>query len=730
MSKLKDKRVIFSVITAILLFICIGCNFYKIDSYAISTCFPSSNDISTQLFSGDVLEQEVALSEGDQGVRLLLGTYLLTMEKGTITAELFNENGTLVAEQSLDLAGRTDNTFAHFYFGNLDETVWGKKSTVRYTFENIDGELLAVYASYKSADEYVYTINGEVQECNVVMDGIQETSYIEYRDFRLMYVLVIGIFCSYMALFRMDWKAFSVTGCVEKVKTVVVREWKKWLLWLAGIIGCALASGVIEHIASKESDYSNPMRMGAVCATLIILLYAYVNRNMIWKKVHIFFFICSMLIGIVNIAAVPETAVSWDEQIHYAKAAGLSWGANGKISYADNMLLSNYTLSHYYDIFAKEQREAWIAEINEADAVATVMMPYMEMVQPSSVAYMPTSITLYVARVFGFDFIARYHIGKFANLLMYSTFLALAIKCLKGRGKMLVAMVGLIPTNIFLASTYGYDWWVTSLSILGFSMFVGEIQEKGYISTKRMWQSVGIMVIGMLAKAVYFPLLLPMMLLKKENYEKSKKARGIVVLGVIVLIISFLLPMMMASNTGAAAGGGDFRGGERVNAGEQIVFILTNLGYYLEVLFDFAWLYLHPDAAAKYITQMSYQGRGAYSNVAMIILGIAAFVDNTKETIFVKKNRLANWGGYVGVIGAMALVITALYISYTPVGAYTVNGVQARYMIPALFPFLYFIGENSFDVSDEAKGRVYSLCTIGMSLIALNTIYTCLILQY
>lgn len=730
MNKLKDKRVIFSIITAILLFICIGCNFYKIDSYAISTCFTSSNVISTQLFSGDVLEQEVTLSEGDQGVRLLLGTYLLTMEKGTATAELFDETGELVATQSLDLTGMTDNKFAHFYFGNLDENVWGKKCTIRYTFDNIDDELLAVYASTTNADMYEYTINGEVQECNVAMDGIQKTSYVEYRDFRLIYVLVIGLFLSYMVLFRINWKTLSFASCVEKVKGVTVSNWEKWLSWVAGIVACALISGGVEHIASRESEYANPMRMFAVFVTLIILLYVFANRNVIWKKAHILFFIASMLIGMVNISAVPETAVSWDEQIHYAKAAGLSWGANGKISYADNMMLSNYTISNYYNIFLKDQREEWIAEVNEADAVADVMMPYMEIVQPSSVAYMPTSIALYAARLLGLDFITRYHIGKLANLFMYSTFLALAIRCLKGRGKMLVAMVGLLPTNIFLASTYGYDWWVTSLTILGFSMFVGELQEKGQVSTKKMWQSVGVMCLGMMAKAVYFPILLPMMLLKKDSYENSKKARMIVVLGMIVAIISFLLPMVMATNVGAAAGGGDFRGGERVNAGEQIVFVLTNLGYYLQVLFEFSWDYLHPDAAAKYITQISYQGRGAYANVAMIIMGITAFLDNAKETVFVKKNRLANWGGYIGILGAVALVITALYISYTPVGAHTVNGVQARYLIPVLFPFLYFIGESALEVSEEIKCRVLSLCTIGMSLIALNTIYTCLILQY
>lgn len=730
MSKIKDKRVIFSVITAILLFVCIGCNFYKIDSYAISSYFSSSNVISTQLFSGDVLEQEVVLSEGDQGVRLLLGTYLLTMEKGAVTAELFDENGEIIAEQSVDLTGATDNKYAHFYFGNLDETIWEKKCTVRYTFENIDDELLAVYESAVKADEYEYTINGEEQSCNLAMDGIQKTQYIEYRDFRLIYVLFAGLFFSYMALFRIDWKSVSIPRYIEKTKAWFVKEWKKLLLWTGGVIGCAIASGLIEKIASKESAYANPMRMGAVFAIFVILLYALVNRNKIWKKAHVFFFLASMVIGMVNIAAVPETAVSWDEQIHYAKAAGLSWGANGKISYADHMMLSNYTISNYYDIFLKDQREAWIAEINEADAVATVMMPYLEIVQPSSVAYMPTSIALYAARTLGFDFIARYHIGKFANLFMYSAFLALAIKCMKGRGKMLIAMIGLIPTNIFLASTYGYDWWVTSLTILGFSMFMGELQEKGQISTKKTLQSVGVICLGMLAKAVYFPLLFPLMLLKKESYQDSKKSRAIVVLGAVVLVISFILPMMMSTNTGAAAGGGDFRGGERVNAMEQIVFVLTNLGYYLQVLFEFSWEYLHPDAAAKFLTQMSYQGRGAYANVCMIILAIAAFVDNAKETIFVKKNRLAGWGGYIGVIGAIVLVITALYVSYTPVGAHTVNGVQARYIIPVLFPFLYFIGENGFEVSDEAKGRVYSLCTVGMSMIALNTIYTCFILKY
>lgn len=729
MDNLKKKRIIFSIITLILFLVCVCGNFYTVDTYASRVYFSNSYNTSGQLYSGDVVEQEFTLAEEDEGVQVFFGTYVTVLEKGTIVAELFDENGEKVAETEVDLAGTQDNTYVSFHFGKLDESLYNQKCKIRLTFSNIEDQLLAYYTAWTDGETYTCTFNGEVQDHNLVVNGIKDTTYVEYRDFRLFYIFGIGVFAVYLAMFKIKWKEINVRKTIEKCKKYVKDNWKRILIVVGLILASTAVAAVAEYFFSKDEDYANPYRAFAVFAGVFLIIIMVYYKNYIWKRAHIFFFIVSMLVGSVYALGIPPTAVGWDEQLHYTRTAYMSWGATNKVSVCDYLINSRYTQANYYYIFLKDQREAWVEEANAFDAEGGIM-GYMEGVQVSSIAYVPTSILLYVARVLGVDFITRFTLGRIFNLFQYSLFLAIAIKLLKGRGKMLIAAIGLIPTNIIMAASYGYDWWLISLIILGYAIFIGELQEKGRVSTKKFIQSVVVMSIGLMAKAVYFPLMLPLMLLKKDKYEDSKKARWIVVLAAVLLVASFILPLFLSASSGAAAGGGDTRASSSVNAAGQVVYILTNLGEYLQTLIKYMWSFLQPDSASGYLTNMAYQGKGSYYTVCLIIIGIAAAIDNSDKPVFRKRESLALCGGYIGVLGALVLTITSMYISYTAVGASSVSGCQPRYILPVLFPFLFFIGENEMKISDEVKGKVFSWCVVAMALIGLLAIHDCYIIKY
>lgn len=722
------KKNVFRIITLVLFLVFVCGNFFARDAYAITTYFSNSTFIASQIFSGDVVEQEFCLAEGDQGVQLLCGTYLTVLGDGRIVAELYDESGQKVSETEVSLQGITDNSTVKIYFGDLDESLYNTTCKIKLTFLDMDDQLLALYASGFYTDEYDFYLNGEEQVVNIVMDGIRETVYIEYRDVRLFYVFGIAVFLLYIGMYKITWRKVSVQEVKEKAQSLWKQHWMQMLILLGVIVGSALLSGIIEYFAIQKHGYYNPYRIYAVFVTIFIIAFANVFKEYVWKKAHVYFFIVTMLVGAVTALSVPPTPVSWDEQIHYTKTTYMSWGATNRISGSDYLMSSMYTQANYYNIFEKSQREAWVEEVNEFDSLGG-MMGYLQGVQASSVAYVPASMTLYAGRILGLDFVTRYTLGKLTNLFCYALFLAAAVKCMQGRGKLLIAAIGLLPTNMLLASSYGYDWWLTALIILGYAIFIGEIQKHGKISDKKMIQAVVAISVGLLAKAVYFPLMLPMMLLKKERYENSKKARAIVVLAVVLLILSFILPLVFASGD-VAAGGGDIRGGHDVNAMGQVVYILTNLGEYLNTLFDYMISYLDPDGAVRYTTIMAYQGKGSYWTVTLIIMGIAAAMDNSDVTVFRKNNRLAQAGGYIGVLGAVVLVLTALYVSYTPVGAHTVNGCQERYIIPILFPFLYFIGENRMTVPTETKRKAFVWINVCMSLIFLLAAYNSFVSRY
>lgn len=725
---MKKKRV-FICITLILFFSCICCNFYTKDTYAVRTYFTDEVSLHGQLFSGDVLEQEFTLGEGDQGVQLLLGTYEEEFQKGVATAELFDASGDKVAEVEVSLTGVRDKEYVNFYFGRLDENLYNQECRVKFTFTDIDEQRARLFWAQNETEEYVCRLNSALQRYHLIMNGIKETTYLEYRDFRLFYVFALAVFMLYAAMYKVKWKAINARAWLETGKSFIKSHWQQMLLTAGLALGSATVAIIFEHLLAYDSDYSNPYRAFAIFAAIFIVAMMVAFRKTIWKQAHVFFFIVSMLLGTTYIFATPVLWIGWDEGLHYTKTEYLSYGATDHVSEAVDMVYNMYSQMNYDDIFQKADRLAWTEEINAVDKNGN-MVTYLEGISISSVAYIPASIVLWIARVLGVDFTHRYMLGKMTNLFLYSLLIAMAIKCFKGRGKMIAAMVGLIPTSIIMASSYGYDWWIISFVILGYAYFIGELQSKGTISTKELIQSLAIMGIGLLAKAVYFPLMLPMMLLKKERYEDSKKARIIVLSAMLLLVASFMLPMMINVTQGAVAGGGDIRGGTDVNAGGQIAYILGNFGSYLKILFRYMWDYLNPDSAAQYITAMTYRGRGEYFTVCLIILGIAIALDNVEKTTFRKKEPLAVCGGYIGVLGALVLVITAIYVSFSDVGATTIDGCQPRYILPVLFPFLFFFGEKEMGVSDNVKSKALIWGMVGMAMIFLLACYKIFIVLF
>lgn len=725
MKYLKNKKILFGIITAFILLIGIGSNYYFRDAYASRIYYANSTNVSDRLQSGDVIEQEFTLAEGDEGVQVFFGTYVTVLSGGQIQAELFDSYGAKVAETVVDLTGTQDNTYTSFHFGKLDESLYNQRCKIRLTFSDIDDQFLAYYTAWTDGIT-ACSYNGEVQDHNLVVNGIKATQYLEYRDFRLNYIMVMAIFMVYVAMFKINWKEFSARKSVENAVSYVKTNWKLALKPAALIIAGMILSYLAELYLSRDAEYANPFRAFAIFTAFFIIAIAVAYKKYIWQRAHIFFFVVSMLVGSVYIASVPPVAVGWDEQLHYTNSSYMSLGATNKILVPDYLIETRYVQQHYYNIFQKVQREAWVEEINEFDRVGGVM-GYLVGAPLSSTAYIPTSIVLYVTRVLGLDFTTRFTLGRWFNLLLYSLFNAMAIKLLRGRGKMIVAAVSLLPTQIVMAGSYGYDWWLNSLVILGYAVFISELQGKGMVSTKKTMQAVIITCLGLTAKAVYFPLLLPFFLLKKDKQENAKKARVLVLIGVLILVASFVLPLLMSAATGVVA---DNRGHSNVDAMGQIVYILNNMDEFLSMLYRFMMNYLNPDSSNRYITLLGYQGSGGYYTVCLLLMGVAATVDNSETTVFTKKQTLAKIGGYIGVLGSLLLVVTALYVGFTDVGDSSVSGCQPRYILTVLFPFLFFFGENAMKVPSETKAKVYSWVVIGISLVTLLAIHDCYIVQY
>lgn len=559
--------------------------------------------------------------------------------------------------------------------------------------------------------------------------NVEDYKVVEGKNFLIAIIVsvVLALICSVIGL--VNRLCSYLEDAIKRFFRWIVSNKKKIILNIVilaviGFVSIGL-NVAFEHL--KGIDSFNPYRVMIIFAVLTILYYAYKCRKDVHLYMHKYFFLIIMLVGTIHIlVAPPMVGMSWDDEIHYGRTSYMSWELTAQVSEADNAMIGNYveTIQQHFG-YTEEDRATWKEEINQYDDYYTLVETPAYRLSERYIAYIPSAIALAVGRGIGLSYTATFMFGKWISLLCYAIVMSLSIKLLKGRGKTLVATMAFVPTMLFMASSYSYDWWVYSFIILGYSLVIGTIQDGRKISFRRMIITLAILFFGMMPKAIYFPLILPLLLLKKDHLEKPTKSRVFIILATLLVMATFLLPMFVNG-----AGQGDLRGGSAVNSTEQIKFILANVPTYIKILGRFLAGYLSSDASYGYLTLMAYYGQAKYFTVCIIAIVIAAVIDNRQYDKAEDLGKSVKIGTVLAAFVAIALSATALYISFTAVASDTILGCQARYILPVLFPFLYVVGEMKLEASQKIKNNAFMLCTTMMAFVFLYGIYDLVVAIY
>lgn len=503
---------------------------------------------------------------------------------------------------------------------------------------------------------------------------------------------------------------------------------RKVMLTLAIIfIECAAICfvEVICHLCINEI-HLNPSRAFLVVCIAAFLTVIVRHKEGVVRSFHVFYFFLVIMTGTIYIVGCAPYSLdlSWDDQIHYART---NYVAHGFHSYETE---AGYQLKeHYFDRekneenFSEEKRSELAEYIGSLDKNRDYGgFRYVESYHSPTamVSYLPAAIGLIVGRGLGMPTMVSLLLGRWANLLCYALVLSYAVWLLRKRGYIIAAFIGMIPPAVFIASNYSYDWWVTAFSILGYALFENVTQNNAENKYCSIFKVMLVMFLAFLPKAVYLTMIIPIIAVLAMKGKKSRKALLIVLVMMLLLASSFLVPLILSGGNAYS----DSRGGTEVNAAEQIQFILVNPIQYLMMLARFLWRYINPDKSVEIFGYYILFGTGKYYSLVLILLTLATFVDNisisTEE--FGKVNMLRLWS-VMGILITLALIATSMYISYTPVGLDNINGVQPRYMIPAFFPFLYYVCRVNIDIPQKIKGNVAVYGSMLLSLILCFNIY-------
>lgn len=501
------------------------------------------------------------------------------------------------------------------------------------------------------------------------------------------------------------------------------RNWKKGIcIFTADFIIGLVLERVLTYMAEGSITADLNTRKLFFSFTIIFLCsIIFCFHQILIQKVEVAVLLIILSIGSVYVTALPVSCgISWDDEMHFLSALKMSHILDGKMTQADWDVWVHYIdTAVEHKNYTQAEHDEWTKQLN-ADQKSGVCWPD-ERISPTiqNWVYIPAAIGLAIGRALRLPYAMDFILGKWCNLLIYAFLVYWSIRKLKSK-KMLAAVVSLLPPCMLMASSYSRDPWMIGFIMLGFSWFIGELQEKEKkINTWDIIVMVGSFVIGIAPKAVYVPLILICLFMPKEKFQSEKQCkrfRMIIIIVTILLIATFAVPFLL-SNGGAWE---DKRGGSDVDAIAQTAYILQEPLEYFKLLFRFLWDYSISEESRTFLTNMHYLGTAKYALVLDVLLIVVTFTDcsNVDRNIKLPAKVVT----LVMSFGSICLVATAMYIAFTPLKLNTILGCQHRYILQFLFPVLCVIG--SIPIENKIQKDWYRGIVLGISsFVLLNGIW-------
>ena len=384
-----------------------------------------------------------------------------------------------------------------------------------------------------------------------------------------------------------------------------------------------------------------------------------------------------------------DTGVSWDDQVHYDRAVAVSYLLSPEYTEADEAMLYPEGVTEFG--FLTDGYSAYLHSLEvksgiEYEKCAGAASAFgFNTISYQALGYLPAALGLWIARLLHLPFAISFCFGRLFNALFFMALVYCGIRRLKV-GKAAIILFSLLPTVVFLSSSYSYDPWCIGWLLYGFLRYISWHQRPSF---KMTWKEMGIVsvsfALGCGPKAIYFPIFLVLLFVPNSFFGSKKQMhlyRMAAVGGATAVSASFLAPLLFNG-----AGTGDSRGGGDVDSTGQIRWILDNPSTFTYVIAAFLKDYLSPAASGAYTDFIAYLSQPSLNAFPLAALLIFFVVDNGKPTFSYAGFRY-KIAAVLLMVGTSTLIAAALYVSFTPVGHNTVNGCQGRYLLPLIVPTL------------------------------------------
>lgn len=330
----------------------------------------------------------------------------------------------------------------------------------------------------------------------------------------------------------------------------------------------------------------------------------------------------------------------------------------------------------------------------------------------------PTVLAILLGKAARLGPYPTFYLGR---LLNSAFFIALVVSAYRFMpfAKNVITCVSLLPMTLHLAASYSYDAGIIGLAMLLLALLCRSIKAKGILSRGEVVSIVVCAACLAPCKLIYTPICLLAFLIPESRFgSRKKKAVFLAALFLAVIVSMVLLRMSSVASLASSTSGPDFRGGEEGEfyslsdalgnpVGTLLLFmrsLIVNGDFYLSTMVGGSLGWFQANIRAPYF----------FVSIYLVILLMAAQKTASDSFDFSPQFKVV---ALVVFLCALFGSMLSMYLGWTFTTESVIQGVQGRYLLPALSAGLLVLRWKPLSISVNSSGL------LAMATSVLNCLY-------
>ncbi|CRF35567.1 hypothetical membrane protein [Brachyspira suanatina] len=449
-----------------------------------------------------------------------------------------------------------------------------------------------------------------------------------------------------------------------------------------------------------------------ILSSFFFVFYSYSEYKQM--KIEKIFLVSFTIIGLSYMVLLPYLETP-DEGNHFLRSYEISQGHlisdkndknYGGRTFESNIVNMTHRISSYNNL---------ISNILKQNTVSSEMkfIEFPNTALYSFISYIPQSLGIALGNIFNLNYLKSAYLGRLFNFIFFVILTYLSIKYVPLK-KISLYIIMFFPMVLQETISLAVDPIVIAASSLLIAICLNIKYRDKYITIKEIILLYILVIFISGSKITYLPICFILFIIPKTKFKNNK---FIIILPIIILsiLINFIWLKFSINYS-------NIKWTNTINEKEQIHFVFNNIFQYCIIFVNTILKEFFTNIKSmigKDLSWFDISIPNASYYIFLFLLVIILVFDNK---VYINELKIKLVLFFIILI-SIGLILSALYVSWTPVGNNIIIGIQGRYFLPILFYILILLSNRFLKLDFELIKNYIFIIIIMNNILVLNKIF-------